>query len=292
MATGFDVISHLVSLVRLPIIWLLPVVLSRRNASSRIEAFALVVGPDGFYDVVMTIGANLAEISALIGDSARANMLAALMDGRALTASELAYVARIGAPTASAHLAKLHAANLLSVVKQGRHRYFRLASPLVGRMLEGIMAFAAIDAPPRYRPRSANDAAMRLGRTCYDHLAGRLGVALADALVARGYVVLGDDAGELTAAGRKALDELGVVPAAQPHKYKRVFCRPCLDWSERRPHLAGAVGAALARHCFERHWIGHMRDSRAVRITPAGQTGLRDTFGVDLSTETTRPPYL
>lgn len=231
----------------------------------------------------MTLGANLAEVSALIGDPARANMLAALMDGRALTATELAYVAGIGAPTASAHLAKLHGANLLSVVKQGRHRYFRLASPLVSRMLEGIMTFAAIDAPQRYRPRTTNDTAMRFARTCYDHLAGRLGVALTDALVERGHVVLGEDAGELTATGVKTLGNLGIDVADLQHNHKRVFCRPCLDWSERRPHLAGTIGAALSAHCFEQHWIEHIRDSRAVRITPAGQTGLRQAFGIDLT---------
>jgi DNA-binding transcriptional ArsR family regulator len=231
----------------------------------------------------MTIGANLAEVTALIGDPARANMLAALMDGRALTASELAYVAGVGAPTASAHLAKLHGANLLSVVKQGRHRYFRLASPLVSRMLEGIMTFAAIGSPPRYRPRTTNDTAMRLARTCYDHLAGRLGVALTDSLVEHGHVVLGEDAGELTATGVTALGRLGISPDALRHNHKRVFCRPCLDWSERRPHLAGAIGAALATHCFDHHWIEHIRDSRAVRITTAGRAGLRAAFGIDLS---------
>ncbi|WP_374310446.1 ArsR/SmtB family transcription factor [Dongia sp.] len=231
----------------------------------------------------MTLGSNLAEIASLVGDPARANMLAALMDGRALTATELAYVAGVGASTASAHLAKLEAAHLLSVVKQGRHRYFRLASPLVSRMLEGIMTFAAIDAPQRFQPRTTNDAAMRLARTCYDHLAGRLGVALADALVARGHVVLGEDAGEVTPSGRAALADLGIAPAALGHKHARVFCRPCLDWSERRPHLAGAIGAALASHCFEQHWIEHIRDSRAVRITPAGRLGLGKSFGIDLS---------
>jgi hypothetical protein len=124
---------------------------------------------------------------------------------------------------------------------------------------------------------------MRLARTCYDHLAGRLGVALADALVARGHVVLGEDAGEVTLSGRAALAALGIAPAALNHKHARVFCRPCLDWSERRPHLAGAIGAALAGHCFEKHWIEHIRDSRAVRITPAGRSGLRTSFGIDLS---------
>jgi DNA-binding transcriptional ArsR family regulator len=229
----------------------------------------------------MTLGSNLAEVSALIGDPARANMLTALMDGRALTATELSLVAGIGASTASAHLAKMEAAHLLSVVKQGRHRYYRLASPLVSHMLEGIMTFAAIDAPPRYRPRSPKDTALRLARTCYDHLAGRLGVALADALVVQGHVILGDDAGEVTPAGRRALLGLGLAP--EVHKHGRVFCRPCLDWSERRPHLAGALGAALAGHCFAANWIEQIRDSRAVRVTPLGQAALRRHFDIDFS---------
>ncbi|WP_374378343.1 ArsR/SmtB family transcription factor [Dongia sp.] len=209
-------------------------------------------------------------------------MLAALMDGRALTATELSFVAGIGASTASAHLAKLEAANILTVVKQGRHRYFRLASPLVSRMLEGIMTFAAIGAPQRYQPRTTRDAAMRLARTCYDHLAGRLGVALAEALVARGHAILGDDAGELTASGARALSEIGIPLVALSDNHKRIFCRPCLDWSERRPHLAGSVGAAIAGHCFERHWIEHIRDSRAVRVTVAGNAAFHRHFDIDL----------
>ena len=131
----------------------------------------------------------MAEVAALVGDPARANILDTLLDGRAFTATELAFAARVGAPTASAHLAKLLEARLLSVVKQGRHRYYRLASPLVARMLESIMAVAAIEMPPRYRPRSPRDEALLLGRTCYDHLAGRLGVGIAAALVARSQVV-------------------------------------------------------------------------------------------------------
>lgn len=230
----------------------------------------------------MTLGSNLAEVAALVGDPARANMLAALMDGRALTATELAYVANISASTASAHLAKMEAAHILAAVKQGRHRYFRLASPLVSRMLEGIMTFAAIGGPPRYRPQGPKDAAMRLARTCYDHLAGRLGVALADAMVTRGFVVLTEDAGELTQEGRAALAEIGLAIDHLPQSHKRVFCRPCLDWSERRPHLAGTIGAALARHCFDRQWIEPIRDSRAVRITPVGQAALRQGFGIDI----------
>jgi len=229
----------------------------------------------------MSTGTSVAEIAALVGDPARANMLDALLDGRALTAGELAFVARVAAPTASGHLGKLTEAGLLGVVKQGRHRYYRLASPRVAKMLESIMEVASIEGAPRYRPRSPKDDALRLARTCYDHLAGRLGVALADTLVARGQVVLAEDGGEVTEAGLSFLRALGVSPEGG-HR-RRVFCRPCLDFTERRPHLAGLLGAALATHCFERGWITRLSDSRAVAVTPRGHEGLARLFGVDLS---------
>jgi len=141
----------------------------------------------------MVAAANLVEVAALVGDTARATILAALMDGRALTSSELAYLAHISRPTASEHLAKLVNARLLTVTKKRRYRYYRIASPLVAGMLESIMAVAAIEVPARHQPRSAKDDALRFARTCYDHLAGKLGVALADALVANGSVVLTPD---------------------------------------------------------------------------------------------------
>lgn len=228
----------------------------------------------------MSTGTSVAEIAALVGDPARANMLDALLDGRALTAGELAYVARVAAPTASGHLGKLTEAGLLGVVKQGRHRYFRLASPLVAKMLESIMEVASIQGAPRYRPRSPKDDALRLARTCYDHLAGRLGVALADALVARGGVVLGEDGGEVTEAGFALLGGLGITAASG--RRHRVFCRPCLDFTERRPHLAGVVGAALATRAFELGWITRQRDSRAVLVTRRGHDGLAAVFGIEL----------
>jgi len=225
---------------------------------------------------------TMAEVAALVGDPARANILDTLLDGRAFTATELAFAAKVGAPTASAHLAKLVEARLLSVVKQGRHRYYRLASPLIARMLESIMAVAAIEMPPRYRPRSPRDEALLLGRTCYDHLAGRLGVGIAAALVARSQVVLSDDAGEVTADGMKLLGDLGIELAAEKRPGPRRFCRPCLDFTERRFHLAGALGAMLARRCFELRWIERRRDSRAVAITPMGHEGFRNAFDLDL----------
>jgi DNA-binding transcriptional ArsR family regulator len=222
---------------------------------------------------------SIAEIGALLGDPARANMLLALIAGRALTAGELAWCARVTAQTASGHLAKLTEAGLLSVKSQGRHRYYRLASPLVAQMLEGIQVVAAVQGPPRYRPASRIDEALKAGRTCYDHLAGRLGVALADALVARGHVVLSHDGGEATAEGMKFLHGFGIDTA--PRRGRRCFCRPCLDWSERRPHIAGTLGQGLAQRCFDLGWIERVRDSRAVAITPRGYDGLKQVFGID-----------
>ncbi|SDP02768.1 transcriptional regulator, ArsR family [Phyllobacterium sp. YR620] len=231
----------------------------------------------------MSNNAKFAEIAALAGDPGRASMLNGLMDGRALTASELAQLAGITAQTASSHLTRMTDAGLLAVEKQGRHRYHRLASPAVAQMIESIMRIAAPGVaakPVRTGPR---DAALRAGRTCYDHLAGHLGVAITDALVDAGHLDLGLDAGEVTESGRALLDSAGIDIAALSAARGRILCRPCLDWSERRPHLAGAIGAALCSHCFERGWITRVDGTRAVTVTPNGQRQLRETFGVSLS---------
>ncbi|TGD96050.1 ArsR/SmtB family transcription factor [Methylobacterium nonmethylotrophicum] len=232
----------------------------------------------------MVTTAALARTAALVGDPARAGMLAVLMDGRALTAAELARAAGVTPQTASGHLAQLAEAGLLAVARQGRHRYHRLASPAVARMLEGVMAVAAGPAPqaisrsPGSRIPGPRDAALREARTCYDHLAGRLAVAMADALVARGAVELGADGGALTPAGEVFLRGLGVDLAAAASG-RRVFCRPCLDWSERRPHIAGALGAALLATCLDRGWLRRSEGSRAVAVTPGGRLALRQAFG-------------
>ncbi len=233
------------------------------------------------YKRAMSSGIDMAEIGALVGDPARANMLNALLDGRAMTAGELAYFAGVSPQTASLHLRKLSEANLLAALRQGRHRYFRLASPIVARMLEAITAVAAVQAPPRQRRSTPKDAALLAGRMCYDHLAGRLGVDIADALVARGRIVLDDDGGEVTDEGFRLFGRLGIQPAAIPRR--RAFCRPCLDWTERRYHVGGAVGAALARHALAEGWIERLRDTRAVRVTPRGRTGFLDPLGVNLA---------
>jgi DNA-binding transcriptional ArsR family regulator len=225
----------------------------------------------------------VAEIAALVGNPARANILMALIDGRALTATELAYVAGVSPQTTSEHLAKLREANLLTLAKQGRHCYFRLGSPKVARMIEGIMVVAA-DGPRSYRPRWNGDDQLRNARTCYDHIAGRLGVALTDALKRRKHIVLTDDGGLLTRAGEKHLASFG-IKLDEMRKGRRTFCRPCLDWSERRPHLAGALATAFAERCFDLGWISRIRDSRALKISAKGEAGFHEVFGVTLGTE-------
>ena len=229
----------------------------------------------------MVAAANMVEVAALVGDTARATMLAALMGGQALTASELASLAHVTRPTASGHLGKLTKARLISVTQKRRNRYYRIASPLVARMLESIKAVAALETPARYQPHSAQDAALRFARTCYDHLAGRLGVAIADALVTRRYAVLSEEGGALTARGRTFLGAFGADLTAKPGG-RRIFCRACLDWSERRYHVAGLVGAELFRRMVELGWLARQRESRALRVTPAGRRGLRDLLGVTL----------
>ena len=167
---------------------------------------------------------------------------------------------------------------LLKVERRGPRRLYRLATPLVAQILEGMMTVAATgqQAP---RPPSRIDAAMRRARTCYDHLAGELGVALTDALRERGYLVLDQDVGELTESGSAFLGGLGIDLRA-PARPRRVLCRPCLDWSERRPHLAGRAGAALAELAFQRDWIRRRPQGRSVEITATGLDAFRTLFGV------------
>jgi DNA-binding transcriptional ArsR family regulator len=236
----------------------------------------------------MASNARFAEVAALAGDPARAGMLHALMDGRALTASELAHVAGIAPQTASGHLARMTAVGLLTVEKQGRHRYHRLATASVAQMLESIMQVASELEPARKRlvvgPR---DAALRNARTCYDHLAGRLGVAVADALVAAGHAELARDGGIVTDTGVAFFARIGIdviaMSGRHTRKSGRVLCRPCLDWSERRPHLAGMVGAAICTHSFEMGWIRRSEGTRAVLITAKGQRVFREEFGLQLT---------
>lgn len=218
-------------------------------------------------------------IAALVGDPARANILTALMTGRALTASELAHQAGVTPQTASSHLAKLEAGGLIAQEKQGRHRYYRLADPDVASVLEGLEGLAARAGHLRVRT-GPKDPALRRARVCYDHLAGEIAVALTDAMIARGQIEIGADGAALTDRGRFLLAEIGVE--LPPEGKGAVFCRPCLDWSERRHHLAGMVGAALYRTLLARNWIRRSADSRTVTVTPPGRTALSRYFGVSV----------
>jgi DNA-binding transcriptional ArsR family regulator len=210
-------------------------------------------------------------------------MLSALLDGRAFTATELAYAARVSPQTATTHLAKLTEAGLLTPVRDGRYRYFRLASPKVVEMLDGIMA-VALEHRPRYRPLSCQGRELSSAWVCYDHLAGRLSVDLTDFLATHAYIVPGDEAAEITEAGTRFLTEFGIDLAALGST-RRHFCRLCLDWTERRPHIAGAVGAALTKRYFDLGWTERMKHSRAVTVTAWGKRGFLETFGVGASEE-------
>lgn len=226
---------------------------------------------------------KIAEVAAVVGEPARAAMLTVLMDGRALTASELASVAGVTPQTASTHLARLVAVELISVETQGRHRYHRLANPGVARMLEGLMQHASASDWTRRAPRTGpRDEALRHARTCYDHLAGRLGVAIADALVERGHVEMAEEAGLITDLGAEFFARVGIEfsgAVTGGRLVSRPMCRLCLDWSERRSHLAGRLGAALCRHSFEAGWVRRIEGTRAVSVTPKGRTAVAKYFG-------------
>ena len=226
----------------------------------------------------MADGPYVAEIASLIGDPARANMLTTLMGGRALTATELGLAAGVAPSTASGHLTKLLEGELVSVTAAGRHRYYRLKSAKVAHLLEELTSFA-IDGPRRHRPKSRCDEAMARARTCYDHFAGKLGVALADRLAEQKHVLLGEEGGVVTDSGRAFLAELGVQLETRKGS-RRAFCRPCLDWSERRWHIGGAVGAALTGRCFDLGWVERQSQGRAVTITPDGERAFEDLFAI------------
>ena len=223
-------------------------------------------------------GPHIAEVAALVGDPARANMLTALIGGQALTATELALTAGVAPSTASAHLAKLLDGELVLASARGRHRYFRLASPAVAGMLETLMAVSA-SGPRRHRPRSVRDPALAEARTCYNHLAGRVAVAIADRMSADGLIELGEDAGIVTARGLAFLSDFGALP--DRGGIAATACRPCLDWSERRLHIGGALGVALLARFEALGWLTREAGSRLVGPTESGVRGLKRVFGVD-----------
>ncbi|MFI7404542.1 ArsR/SmtB family transcription factor [Streptomyces sp. NPDC049541] len=223
--------------------------------------------------------ARLARLAGLIADETRASCLLALLDGRAWTASELARHAGVAASTLSEHLGKLVAGGLLAEERQGRHRYVRLADAGVAQLVEDLAA--QVGPGDAVRPRglreSSAGSAMARGRTCYDHLAGRLGIAVTDAMTLRG--LLRQDTGfALTDTG---VEWFGAVGIALDRKGRRPLARACLDWTERRPHLAGIAGAALCRHALEEGWCVRIGSERAVRVTAAGEQALAELLGIE-----------
>ncbi|MER9069037.1 helix-turn-helix domain-containing protein [Mesorhizobium sp. M0902] len=222
----------------------------------------------------MREGPDIARIASLVGDPARANMLSALMGGTALTASELALEAGVSLPTASSHLSKLMEGGLLTLANQGRHRYYGLAGPQVAGMIEAITGVAAAVGPQRVRP-GPRDAAMRVARVCYDHLAGEQAVAMLDRLVAR-QVLLRDD--EVIQLGPSAASHFAAIGIDIHTKARRPVCRACLDWSVRRSHLAGALGAAILDKVLAEKWARREKDSRAVIFSPVGKQAFEKTF--------------
>ncbi len=219
----------------------------------------------------------LASVAALIGDRARSEMLLALMDGRALTATELARVARVTKPTASSHLAKLHAARLLAVERAGRHRYFRLRGHQVAAALESLQALAPSGAVAAVRP-GTGDVALKTARACYDHLAGEFGVLVYDSMERRGLLSAGSGKRlGLTDEGARFAEGLGVDVQAL-RAGRRPLCLACLDWSERRHHLDGALGAALLERIIALGWARRARSSRALVFSANGERALRSRF--------------
>ncbi|MBV2153006.1 helix-turn-helix transcriptional regulator [Kitasatospora sp. SUK 42] len=231
-------------------------------------------------------GPALAAFAALLADPTRAVFCSALLDGRAWTAGELARTAGVAPSTASEHLSRLVAGGLLAEERQGRHRYVRLATPAVATLLEDLTAFAEASHGGRPAPRNLREATRRSAearaRTCYDHLAGGLGVAVADALLARGLVTA--EAGlAVTERGHAWLAAQSIeLPPRAGRPGGRPVVRSCLDWTERRSHLGGALGAVLFRTALDRAWVERIGSGRALRVTPDGGRALRELLGVEL----------
>ena len=245
-----------------------------------------VLARDGVpYDSV-PYDTDIAQAAALMADPTRAAMLRALLSGRPLAAGELARLAGVSAATASFHLAKLLDGNMIVVARQGRHRYYRLAGHEVAAALEAIGLISPA-LPVRTLRQSREAAALSEARTCYDHLAGRAGVGLLDALLTSKFLIRTDDADSastrfaVTGAGARTLASFG-INVSEVRRSRRHFAGECIDWTQRRGHLNGALAAAITARLFELDWIDHGTRRRSVRITPAGAQGLADTFGLDL----------
>lgn len=234
---------------------------------------------------------DIARIASLLGEPARAAMLLALMDGRSLTANELAKAGNVSPQTTSRHLAQMVEAGLMNVEPCGRHRYHRLASSEVAKVLEGIMQIAGEPPVRRTVVTGPRDESMRMARMCYDHIAGRLGLAIAERLLADQVIEFDGDNGQVMDRAGEVLSRWGLAlkPDLQTSSRGRPYCRPCMDWSERKMHVAGRLGAMICTHCLEQGWLTRRTGSRALSISAAGATTLRELLGLDAWHRVTDP---
>lgn len=226
----------------------------------------------------MSINPNIAEVASLLGETSRATILMSLMDGRFHTASELAFMATITPQTASFHLAKLVEGNLVTVEKNGRHRYYQLANGEVARILE---SFLAISPPPEVHSlkQSSQVKLLREARTCYDHLAGKLGVAITESMLNAGHLTKKEKEFVVTPIGEQFFTDFG-IDLRELKRKRRSFSHACLDWSERRHHLGGALGHGLVTHFIDLGWIVRVPSIRAVKVTDKGKVGFKRDFNV------------
>ncbi|AHM64202.1 MULTISPECIES: ArsR/SmtB family transcription factor [Paenibacillus] len=229
----------------------------------------------------MSTQSNVAMIASLVSEPSRAAILTALLDGRFHTASELAHMAGIKPQTASFHLAKMTEAQVITVEKQGRHRYYGIQDPEVAQVMESLLSIAPPVPIKSFKQASENEA-IRLARTCYDHVAGHLGVQIMSFFMQKGILSEDQDGLHITQQGEIFFADFQ-INLKNTRQKRRSFSHKCLDWSERRHHLAGALGSALLDRLFELHWVEHLPTTRAIRITAEGKRGFKEVFSIEIS---------
>ncbi|MGW8439859.1 ArsR/SmtB family transcription factor [Paenibacillus sp. S33] len=228
----------------------------------------------------MSTKSNVAMIASLVSEPSRAAILTALLDGRFHTASELAHMAGIKPQTASFHLAKMTEAQVVTVEKQGRHRYYGIQDPEVARVMESFLSIAPPVPIHSFKHASENEA-LRLARTCYDHVAGQLGVQLMNFFIQKGILFEDQDGLHITEPGEAFFTDFK-IDLKKTRQKRRSFSHKCLDWSERRHHLAGALGSAVLDRLFELHWIERLPTTRAIRVTADGKRGFKEILSIEV----------
>jgi DNA-binding transcriptional ArsR family regulator len=227
----------------------------------------------------IVVGESIRRVAAIVGEPVRAVMLWSLLDGRRRPASELAFVANVSPQSASVHLAKLLRAGMVAVEARGRHRYYRIARTEVGLAVEALATLMPVERKVRVPARQTPE--LKYARRCYDHLAGVLAIEIVEAMQRKGWVIAGERNFEPTLLGVRSLRTLGIDVTALAAQ-RRPLARQCFDWSERRPHVAGGLGAALLRELLARRWLTGVRDTRALRLTMTGRGGLNELLGLSL----------